>query len=206
MDPRTLNADTPDNAAWEALVELLAKRSSLEARVDALEHEQGQAHAAARAAAHAVEEAERAGAPDAKLDAALAKARARAAQPWAERVAGARRAVADADAAIQRYEVANLRGLNDGLAELGEHAARDINRAAADLVGAYERWQNISGRMSGLASAIRPTRPGDASFSRAERAAAEAARLLDMGGEVAPRHADPTKPRHHAPADDAVPA
>jgi hypothetical protein len=62
------------------------------------------------------------------------------------------------------------------------------------------------GRMTALASGIRPVRPGDWVRSRSEHAASEAAKVLDGGGELAPDVRDPTKPRHQQPADDAVPA
>ena len=59
-----------------------------------------------------------------------------------------------------------------------------------------------AGPMVALASSIRPTRAGDWVRSRAERAANEAAKVLDNGGELVPDVADPRAPRHHRPADD----
>ena len=132
----------------------------------------------------------------------MAKARYGAGQPWAERRAGAQRAVADHDAPIQGYVVSRYGDLQDGLRAQGEAVTRAVDHAAGQLVEAHAAWQDVLGRMTALASSVRPTRPGDWTRSRSERAASEAARVLDGGGELVPDVRDPTKPRHQQPADD----
>jgi hypothetical protein len=213
MDPRTLaTTNPPATPAWEELGRLLDRRGELAARIDDLERQQGQANADAAKAAAAVADAERAAlagedVPDTKkLDAALSRARSRAAEPWAERRDGARRALADHDAAIQCFTVEKYADLQAGLRAEGEAVTRAVDQAAADLVAAHTEWEHVASRMTALASSIRPQRPGDWTYSRAERAAAEAGRLLDNGGEVVPDVADPTKPRHSQPDEDVVPA
>lgn len=207
MDVRTLaTTDPPPTPAWQELAELLERRAALAARVDQLEQQQRAAHEDANRAAAAVAEAERVGTPDTKgLDATLAKARGRAAEPWAERRAGARRAMFDHDALIQRFTVERYAELQAGLREQGEAARTAVDDAAGQLVAAHGAWEGIAGRMSALASSIAPVRPGDWVRARAERAAGEAARLLDNGGELVPDVRDPRAPRHQQPAqDDAV--
>jgi hypothetical protein len=210
MDPRTLaTPNPPDTPAWEELGRLLDRRGELTARVDDLGRQQGAANEAARSAAAAVADAERAAlagedapADTKRLDAALAKARARANEPWPERHAGAQRALADHDSAIQRFVVARYADLQDGLREQGEAARAAVDHAAGQLVAAHAAWEAIAGRMSALASSIAPVRPGDWTRSRSERAASEAARLLDNGGELTPDVRDPRKPRYSEPAED----
>lgn len=193
--------DAPSSPAWTELSKLMDRRAALAARIDDLDAVQREANDQAARAAAAVSEAERAGEPDTKrLDSALSKARARANEPWAERRAGARQALADHDNAIigvfvrERFD-----DLHAGLAEQGEAAAPAVNAAAGELVSAHARWQEISSRMVSLSSALGPMRPGDYSRSLSERAAGEAGRLLDEGGEEAPTCRDPRAPRHGQP-------
>jgi hypothetical protein len=83
-----------DNApsAAEALAELAQRRGVAQARVDELEREQREATAAAEEASLNLVELERHGVSPggrrAKLEKTLAEAKARAAEPWAERIAG----------------------------------------------------------------------------------------------------------------------
>ena len=210
MDVRTLaTTDPPATPAWDELAELLDRRGELAARVDDLERQQRAANEDAAKAAAAVANAERAAlagedvpADSKKLDGALAKARSRANEPWSERRAGAQRALADHDGAIQRFTVQRYADLQDGLREQGEAATRAVDHAAGQLVEAHGEWQDVLSRMTALASSVRPTRPGDWTHSRSERAAAEADRLLTGGGERVPSVRDPRAPRHHQPAGD----
>jgi hypothetical protein len=136
----------------------------------------------------------------------LDRARVHHAEPWAERRQGARQALADHDAEVQRFTAANYAGLHDGLREMGREAAQAVDRAANDLIGAHEHWEHVASQMIALASSVRPTRPGDWVRSRSERAAREAATLLERGGELTPDVRNPTEPRSSQPGEhiDAV--
>ena len=212
MDVRTLaTTDPPATPAWDELAELLDRRAALAGRVDELERLQRAANVDATTAATAVANAERAAlagedapADTKRLDGVLAKARSRANEPWSERRAGAQRAVADHDAAIQRFVTSHYGDLQAGLREQGEAAASAVDGAAGRLVEAHAQWEDVASRMIALASSIRPTRPGDWVRARAEHAASEAAKVLDNGGESLPDVRDPRAPRHHQPADDGA--
>jgi hypothetical protein len=207
MDLRTLNAEAPMTPAWSELALLIERRDVLAARIDDLRRQHRGAHEAATKAAAAVADAERAalageGAQDTKkLDAALGKARARAAEPWDERVAGAQTALADFDRNIGTFVRENYGDLQSGLRAEGEDAAQAVDQAATDLVAAFRRREDVLGRMIALASVVGGSpRPSDWTYSRAERLAGEADRLLTAGGETVPVVRDPRQPRHGAAA------
>lgn len=192
---------------------MVDRRIELTAAVDRLDVEQRSSTVAAQAAANALADLERRALGGEDVSATkrrtseqeLSRARARAAEPWAERAAGANAAVADVDQAIARLVTQRFDDLADGLRAQGDEAAQAVDDAAGALIAAYERREAIASRMNALSSMIRPTRPGDVSASRADALAREAGRLLDGGGERPPDMRDPRQPRHSAAAegDDA---
>jgi hypothetical protein len=210
MDTRALEASSaPDVPAWHELTRLIDRRGELANGLGELDTQQRHAvEAATRAGAHVAElERRRLGGDDvtdaqrAKAAKELERARAEADAPWSERRQGARLAVGDTDEAITGFVVENFDELIDGLTAQGEQAARAVDAAAAQLLSAYQEREAIASRMSALSSVIAPPRPGDVAYTRAERVAAEASRLLDEGGERPPTCRDPRVPRHgQAPA------
>jgi hypothetical protein len=209
MDVRALaNPEPPTTGPWRRLAELLDRRADLAAHLDGLDHEQRASSQAAVAAAAHVADLERRGLAGETVTAeqtkkaaqALTRARARQAEPWPERRDGARRAITDHDHEIQRFVAANYAELQEGLRQQGREATRAVEQAAAALVEAHSRWETIGTRMNALASSVRPVQPGDWARARAERAAAEASKLLDQG-EVEPDVRSPLEPRHPQPVE-----
>jgi hypothetical protein len=208
MDTRSLESpNSPDVPSWRELESLIARRRELARGLDELDAAQRSAVEAATLAGSRVAELERVrlgggdvtDAQRTKASKELERARAEAdAAPWNERRQGARLAVGDADRAITTFVVENFGELIDGLTTQGEQAARQVDATAAALLSAYQEREAIASRMSALSSVIAPPRPGDVSFSKAERLAAEASKLLDEGGELAPTCRDPRQPRHGA--------
>ena len=130
-------------------------------------------------------------------EAALAKAQADVAAPWAERRAGATAAIADADREMRLFIGANLDALLDELREGAEAAAGAVDRACQDLVAAYGERQRCERRVTSLAAMVRNPRAGDVVRTRAEAVAREASALLAQGGEAPPvLVVDPRQPRH----------
>jgi hypothetical protein len=108
------------------MARLVAQREQARARVDELEAEQREATTAAQQASAELVELERKcarpGAQRSKLETQLAEARAKAGEPWAERIAGARPRVGDRHAEVQAF-------VSDHLQELV--ADREAEGAAA---------------------------------------------------------------------------
>jgi hypothetical protein len=152
------------------------------------------------AAAEALVQAERAGAPAAKrrtLEQQLAEARSAAEKPWPERIEGARRTVRDLDDERQAYVGQHLAELVAVLEEEGRAAADDLDAAAKAVVAAFGERQRVDQAISQLAAMVGRPRPGDVARSHGDAVVREANALLDAGGEVPPRllH-DPREPRH----------
>lgn len=127
--------------AAEALAELVEARDRASARVDELAAEQRAAVVAREAARTALIEAEREGAGDAqraKLEKELARAEARAVEPWVERVEGARQAGRDRQAAVQAFAAEHLGELIRGMEQDGEVAAAKVNEAAEAVAAAFQ--------------------------------------------------------------------
>jgi hypothetical protein len=177
--------------------ELVALVDAAEDRVHKLEDQQREAFAALRQAEFNLEQAVRAGASTAKAEKALDESRARAQEPWNERIRGAQQGAVDARAALQRHTAANLDALVDVLAAQGERAAVEVDKAAERFVEAVNRREAIAAQITGLISeAGLRVRPGSVSASRAEAAARAAAELVTAGGEQPPRIVrDPRLPR-----------
>ena len=192
------------------LGKLNEKRGRAGARVDALEREARETATAATAASAALAEFERHGGSATKrreLERALADARARAAEPWTERIAGARQGVRDADIEVQRFVAENLAELVEVLEAEGRIAADELNAAAEAVVVAFQRREAVAARISSLASMVSRVSPGDVTFPRAEALERAAQALLQRGGEEPPllrRDRGPWSLRF--PAEEAVPA
>jgi hypothetical protein len=188
---RVYTAGNVDEATTAAagLAELVEAREQAEARVYALEAE---ARASARRAADAsatLAEFERRGGRPAerdKLEAALAEARAQAAEPWAERVSGARAAVRDADAEVRRFAGEHFAELVAGLEADGRLAAEHVDRAAEEFIRATERRAEAERNLISTVALTRRLDPNDVARSRADEAVAAVTALLQRGGEAAP--------------------
>jgi hypothetical protein len=211
MDARNLaGSDAPDSPAWREIAGLIDRRIELAGGVDRLDLNQREATQARDAASLAVIDLERralggeqvSSAQRKSAESELARARAHAAEPWAERRAGAQRAVADIDRSIGRFVIEHFDDLADGLRAQGKEAAQATDDAANALLAAYAKREEIANRMNALGSMVRPTRPGDVTYSRAETLARAASALLDGGGEHAPDMRDPRQPRGVQPATD----
>lgn len=83
---------------------------------------------------------------------ALSVAKAKADQPWPERVEGAKAAVRDADQAKRAHIAANLAELVEALEQDGEAAAQRVDAAAASLVSAYLEREQIAQSLGALLS------------------------------------------------------
>lgn len=175
--------------ASEKLAELRTERARVVARVDDLDRQAREATIAAQTASAALIEHERAGGPAAKrreLEQNLAQAKAKAAEPWLERIEGTRASVPDADRATREFIAAHLDDLLADLHADGQAVAERVNAAAAELVAAFTRRERIAAEISQLASQVARVDPGDVSFSKAEALSREAARFVQLGGETPP--------------------
>jgi hypothetical protein len=188
-----------DRSAAEELARLAERSAQAGTRTRDLEQAQRSASQALAAARSALVEAERRGDTAAlpKLEKALADAEARAAQPWRERIEGARRAAADADQERRLFIGANMDELVEQVEVAGEAITATFNATLEALVRGYEEWHKIERQLIGLASALAPMRPGDVSRSKSEAIVREAQALLMAGGEQPPRLLHrPGQPRH----------
>jgi hypothetical protein len=173
--------------ATDRLHELQEQRQAVRARVDQLERDYREAVAAQRDAGAAGAEADRLGVSATKrqrLEEALPAAKARADQPWPERIAGAQDAIRDADRLLREHVAAHLVELVATKEIDGEASAARVDRAAAELVAAYQEREAVAAELGQLITWVRRPQPGDVSFSRADEAYRAAAALLAGGGEV----------------------
>jgi chromosome segregation ATPase len=206
---RTYHAVMPDVNV--ELARLREKQARATARVEAVENETREAHAAAAATKEALIAFERRGgraSERAELEAALHEARAKAGEPWAERLEGARAAARDATQTAQTFQAEHLSELVADFEAYGRGVAEQLDAAARALVQAFGERERIAGEISRLASSAGRVHAGDVSRSAAEKVAHAAADLLDNGGERPPTLVrDPRTPRHAelAPAE-SVPA
>ena len=189
---------------------LVEKRAASAARVAEIERAGSEATVVAQQASVALAEYERVGGSAAdrrRLETALADARSRAAEPWPERLAGARQATRDAEQDWRKYVGENLDALVAAEVADGAAAADRANGAAAEIVAAHAEWEAAAQRISSLASTVGRVHPGDVTRSRCEALAQEARKLLDVGGEQPPSlERDPRVPRYGPAEPEAVPA
>jgi chromosome segregation ATPase len=171
-----------DNAS-AAMAVVVDERTRADARVRELELERHEAGRAVSRAGLALAELERSGGAAADrraLEDALAKTKAKASEPWPERIADAQAAARDARAAVQRLAAEKFDELREELEQEGVEAAERLTAAAAEVVAAYAEREAVAGRLTALAAtAGAPLRPGDVAWSKAERLALEARRVAD---------------------------
>jgi hypothetical protein len=116
--------------ATDELAELRAERATAGARVTDLEREWQAANEEAAQSSAALAEVERHGGSAStrhKAKDALAAAKAKAAEPWAERLDGARRAVRDHDVRVREHVAGNLPDLVEAHEAEGEAPAAKMN-------------------------------------------------------------------------------
>ena len=202
---------TPRSEVSKELAALVAQDRALRDRVDDIDREQREATERAEAATAALAELERhALAGDdvsqqrKKFEAELAKAKAAAAEPWAERRAGGQQAVSDHAQQVTLFVGQNFAALYGELAEDAEAAATSVDHACNELLAAYHERQVIDGRVTTLASMVRQPQLGDVARTRGEAVAAAASALLQAGGEQAPLlRDDPRQPQQDEPPAEA---
>jgi hypothetical protein len=201
---------TSETSASETLVELDAAVETARRRVGELEGEQGTAVQDVQAASVALADLERRALGGEKISQAtreqaeeeLARARSTTAEPWDERIAGARSAIRDAEHRVQVFTGEHFSELVGELEVASEAVAARLTAAAQQLVDAYVERERIAGQISRLASSVGRLYPGDVQRSAAEPAVREAQRLIEQGGEVPPvLGRDPRVPRYGAIAD-----
>jgi kynureninase len=199
-----------DVSASETLAALHEARAAAARRVDDLEREARESVAAAEQASAMLVEHERVGGSATKrreLEASLARARERAAEPWPERVAGARQAVHDASTQMQAFIGEHLVELVAVHEAEAEAAVAEMVEACRALVSAYRRREAASQMIGTLASTVGRVHPSDVGPStRCDGLLREANRLL-LEGEPVPRlRHDPREPRHAASLPEAAAA
>jgi hypothetical protein len=193
-------AEEPVASAPGELARLDERRALVVGRINELQTAQREATKALQEARTALVEFERRGGSKAegtKLETQLRTAEARAAEPWTERIEGARAAARDADIDRHQFIAEHLTELVDDRQAAGAEAATRINEHLAAFTAAYYEWNAVAQEIIGLASSIAQLRPGDVSRTRCEAVVREAERLLRSGGELGPvlEH-DPRQPRH----------
>jgi hypothetical protein len=180
---------------------LQERRSGATARLAEVEAEARTSALAAQQASEALIAHEREGGSATKrreLERALADARAKAGEPWAERRQAAALAVEDARVALSAYAQEHADELLEDVAVRGRAAAAAVDAAAQAVRDAYALRQQVEAETFALlALAGSRNRPGDVRSTRAEAIAAECERLLMQGGEAWPEVlARPGQPRH----------
>jgi hypothetical protein len=203
---RRLESVSSDTALspQETLAGLEQARDRASARVDQLENQQRGAAEAAALASGVVADLERrqiggekiAAATRRQAEDALARARAEAGQPWAEKIAGAQAARRDAHQRVQAYIGEHLDQLVAAEAAEGEVVTAKLNDLAQAIVETFAERETSAGRIAALVSTVARIEPGDISRSRAEALVQAARALIDGGGEEPPRLLrDPRQPR-----------
>jgi hypothetical protein len=180
------------DSATTALTKLEEERSRAASRVSELEREWRAAVEASRVASAELAEVERHGGSATTRHAGeekLATAKAKAAEPWAERVEGARAAARDLDRRVRQHLTENLGTVVDRLEQSGEAPAEPVNTAAAALVAAQAEWEHVATQIGSTIAVVALPGPADVSRPRpeAEAAARAAAALLSAGGAEGPR-------------------
>jgi hypothetical protein len=184
-------------------------KAAADRKVAAVEDEARQAGLAAQEASAALAQAERVGVSAAKrhaLEAALAKAKGRAGEPWAERLAGAQAAARDAASALRQCVQANLLELIRPVEAEAEDAVAEMTTAAQTCLGAAHRREDAARRIGTLlamsGASVTPHSVGP--LTRAGEAIQTITRLLQEG-EPVPR-LQPLPVQAEAPAGDTVTA
>jgi hypothetical protein len=140
-------------------------------------------------ASEALTQAERNGATAAErkqLEARLAAAQRRHAEPWPQRRQGADSAVRDAHHAVSQHAAEHLEELVGAIEEDGRAAAEQVDAMAEAFLRAVARRNEVHRELTALVALTRAMRPGDIARARSEVAAREVGRLLHRGGEQPP--------------------
>jgi hypothetical protein len=172
------------------LEELHHRRSNAAARINEIERNWRQANEQVAFASQALAELERQGASAPrrhKAEETLAAAKLKQAEPWQERLDGARAAARDVDRQLREFTAENLAELVETLEQEGQAVADRINAAAAELVSAHADWEAIAGRIGATISMVSHPGPYDVSRSTAEQTVRAAVALINDGGEQAPQ-------------------
>jgi hypothetical protein len=200
------------------LSKLATDGSRAASRVSDLEAQWRQAVEASRVASAELAEVERQGGSATtrhKAEQALATAQERAAEPWAERVEGAKAAVRDVDKRYRAHIAAHLGELVEVVEAKGRIVAQRENTVAAELIAIHAEWGAVAAELGALMAQVARPSPGDVSYGRpeADEAARGAIALVNAGGQVGPV-LDRTRPPWNAilgvedevvEVDDAVP-
>jgi hypothetical protein len=201
----------PRSEVSTELAALLDQGHALRERVDDIDRQQREATERAATASAALAQLERrslagedVGPERKKLEAELAKAKATAAEPWAERRAGGQQAVRDFEQEVTRFVGQHLGELAAELHEDAEAAAERVDNACHALIAAYHERMLIEGRVIGISAMVRAPQLGDVARTKAEAVVSEANALLQAGGEQAPLlRNDPRQAQHDEPAAEA---
>jgi hypothetical protein len=194
IDPSALAFDAPRSPAASELNRLLDARAEVVATMRDAEYAGRTAGEAAHVASSQLSalEARRLGGDDVtdaerkKAEKRLAESRARQAEPWGERVAGARRALANADAAISRFIAANYDVLAGEVAEDAQAVKDRADEALQEIGRVYAQREDVVRRSDALIAVVARVKPGQTPFSKLEPVVREAERVLMSGGEDAP--------------------
>jgi hypothetical protein len=183
-------------AATDELDRLREERGRAGARVSGLEAEWRAAQEAVAQAAAEVAELERSGGSASsrhKVEEQLAAAKAKAAEPWAERVDGARRAIRDHDQKLRAYTASNFDEIVTDIEARGAEAAARLNEAATAMLAAAADWNQAASQLGATLARVRNPDPFDVSRPSSEDAIRAVAALVAAGGEDGVR-LDRTRP------------
>jgi chromosome segregation ATPase len=184
-------------SATDALAKLQEDRSRAASRASALERDWRTANEETAQASEALADVERTrGNINTRRSAEkrLRTAKERAAEPWAERIEGARAATRDIDRRVREHTAANLDELVTAIEAKGLAAAARLNAAAADLLAAAAAWESAAAELGSTLARVSRPGPLDVSRPQAEQATRAVAALIAAGGEEGPMLARDREP------------
>jgi hypothetical protein len=186
----------PQSEAALELARLIDSRAELESKLDALDREQYAAGEKVTRLSDELTALERRSlegesvtpAQRSKAEGELAKARAVAASPWGERRQALREAISGHQGRVQWFVAEHFAELVEEVEQDGEQAAQAVDDAAAKLVAAARERDIASKRLDALIATVNGhSNFGDVAVARSDAAVREAGRMLQQGGEIAPR-------------------
>jgi hypothetical protein len=121
-----------------------------------------------------------------RAEKALADARARAAEPWAERRRGLASAVRDMEGQLQRYVSEHWDELAGELAERAEEVKVRVDSALQSVLDVYAERQRVAQHATVLLGQVQQPRPNSVPYTKLQGVAREIGAVLLAGGEVAP--------------------
>ena len=207
MDMARLKFDAPRSDEARTLNALVGRRAELAAtareaenapRVAAEEAQRASAELAALERRRLNGQGDATDAERTKLEKALVRARAAEAQPWGERVAGARAALRDADVEIQAHVAANYDTLAGEIADDAAAVKARADDLLRELGPAMREREEIVARFAAvIACVVDRTEPNLIVYTRLEPVVQAADSVLLSGGEALPvPRRDPREPRH----------